>query len=292
LGIAGVALTFVPVRYVAWINASFGLIALLACFVVLVVGGASLPEHVVPSQRSISTDVNGLVKGFGVICVMFAGAPALPGVYENCEEKKDFRKAFGVGLTLAGAFYAIVGGVGFYLYGPHSAELFTLNVGRDLDGTPLPGMGWLRPVVCVGISVKLLVTYPFVLGPVSAVFFRCVKEDSAACQTVSKTALGTLLTVIAIIFREKLTSLADLIGVFFTMLTCVIVPLACFLAVQGKDASTLKIVVVIHILFAGVIMAVVGTIYSATDLMAGSTGEQSESELRGGVLSLLAMALR
>lgn len=274
LGIIGTALTFASARGLAWLNSVFGLFSLFACLAMLVVGGASLPEHTEPAQRPVFTDTPGLLQAFGVICVMFAGAPCVPSIYENCGPKEDFNKAFLAGLILAGTFYALVGGVGFFLYGPNSAELFTLNVGQSLDGTPLPGMGWVRPVVCLAITVKLMVVFPFVLDPVVAVFYRCQEESSQACQVITKTVIGTVITVIAIVFQEKLTPFADLLGVLITGLTCVIIPLACYLAIEGKNAGVFKLFVVVLILLTGATLAAVGTVYSASALVSNSGGKE------------------
>lgn len=201
---------------------------------------------------------------FGVLAFVYAGHGVFPAIQASMKEPQLFSKALNTAYLFVGGFCAIIGGLGYYMYGSNAADVIIFSLP--------PGL--LALLCSCLVMINPIAKYALTLEPVGAALQgsalgRLLPQSLRRAATRTLLALGSL---VAAMYVPYLAMVMSLIGAVLTISISVILPgvLHLKLVHGGKDPSATKfskawdyMCIVI-----GVICAVSGTIAALQGLAA------------------------
>jgi len=237
------------------------------CFSVfaLLVSGIALPGG---AAQPPFDDFHGLWRPRGIMTIMglalfsYASHPALPSVYWSLKNPtKEFKPACIKAFCMATLFYLSVSTIGYYFYGDYVKQVFTVNLGKDLQGNGERYLQFLAILTGAGFAVKLQGTTPLILAPITVVLEELIGVKGggfSAKRVVMLVILAVVSWGIAAIFAQEVAILAGLCGSVLCMTTSIIFPLFMYVTLAWKDLRPFQRAPLLIIGSLGVVLALYG----------------------------------
>eukprot|EP00413_Alexandrium_margalefii_P002893 CAMPEP_0204513388 /NCGR_PEP_ID=MMETSP0661-20131031/1475_1 /ASSEMBLY_ACC=CAM_ASM_000606 /TAXON_ID=109239 /ORGANISM="Alexandrium margalefi, Strain AMGDE01CS-322" /LENGTH=438 /DNA_ID=CAMNT_0051518561 /DNA_START=21 /DNA_END=1337 /DNA_ORIENTATION=+ len=145
-------LSAVPDKAYAYVSLTSSLCIAMSCAMVLV-SGLVLPEWAHTEQ--VFHGVDSLPLSFSLVVFGAAAHPCLPMVFHNTGSRSDFDVAIRNGWALWTACAIGFGAMTYYMFGDAVQVLALENIGRDLEGRPLPEAEWLKTFAVAWVVFKM-----------------------------------------------------------------------------------------------------------------------------------------
>eukprot|EP01069_Polyplicarium_translucidae_P007009 Polyplicarium_translucidae@DN3049_c0_g1_i3.p1 len=234
-GVATFALLFASQRLISWVSLVANVSA-AGVVVALVYSTINVTDK--PSYDELKIlDLREMPSAIGIINFCFVAHAIFPSIYNNMENpSRRFALPLATSYVAALVFYVTAGLVGYIGYGDSIEDPFTLNIGRDIDGSRLPGfICRVFPTFANAlITIKLMSQLPILTASLTEAAekrWRSVPATGAGAVVTRLFLTGTL-TLLAAACHDALATLQSLTGCLFVMLTCVILPAAFALKIE------------------------------------------------------------
>lgn len=275
-GIIVLPLNFVPLRYLS-ITSVFGVLCSAGIFVLILIDGllkqhspGSLLQpastHLLPQRWST------LPLSFGLVMAVWGGLTVFPSIYRDMRHPRKFRK--GLYITFASTY--TLGGtmavIGWLMFGTSVRDEITSNI-LLTHGYPRT----LSIMMVVFITVIPITKIPLNSRPIISSADKLLGLDGrnvaspsplAGLSTFSRAiiritiriALTTIIVIVAILI-PSFDTIMSLMGSIFGFIICIILPLAFYLKIFGKEINMKEKALDWFLIIVSVIMGIVGTVW-------------------------------
>jgi len=273
MGALATVFCLVPENIFAYLSLISSL-SLLVAAVAMVMATWMLTAWAQPSAQIGNASlihVQNIPQSVGIIMFCFAGHPVFPSVFTSMKEPGRWDFSIDISFLLAFIFYGTLGMLGYIVFGGGLDPTLTQN----LTGIHGKVAFVCQDIAALGFLVKVQLTAPLLLNALLvALRPPAIGEPMWSSERlVLLAALGGVTIFAAVLCRDEVAAMAGLAGSFCVMTTSVLFPAAVHLRLShpagkpGRPEASACLTYAGIMLF-GLVMAVLGTISAAADLLA------------------------
>ncbi|KAG6386378.1 hypothetical protein SASPL_155277 [Salvia splendens] len=191
--------------------------------------------------------------GLGVAVYSFEGVGMALPLESEMKDKSKFGRILCLTMIFIAAIYGSFGVMGYFAFGPDTADIITANMGKGL----------LSTFVQLGLCINLFFTFPLMMNPVYEVFERRFWEGRYCIWMRWMLVLAVCLVALFV------PNFADFLSVVGSSTCCILgfVLPALFHYLTFKDEMNLRRAGFdLGVIVVGTVLAVIGTCYSLQEM--------------------------
>jgi len=267
-GIIAMALVFVPQRF-------FSYLSLVSTMSMIGAAAAMIASTFMLTEWAEPQDDAGLgawdrtmnfPRSAGILIFCFAGHPCFPAIKTGMKVNGRWRLCVDVSFTIAFAYYALFGALGYMAFGQDVAQTLTANLANIHDSTVC------RYFTATCFLLKVQLTAPLMLNAIMVSLWPPVVNDRqwSPARVLFLFAVCAFTVKVSLSLSDKVAVVASLAGSLLVVTTSVTFPAVAHMVLSmRKDRSlpTCELVKYSSILTFGALMATVGSVLAVCDLL-------------------------
>jgi len=264
----------------------------------------SLQELIEQRMREMQPEpsqIPGMPMVFYLFVFSLAGTSVLPSVLSNMQDRRQFGRVLYTSYFIAVTVYFIVGLCSYVLFGPHTAQLFTANVGTDIwSGADLQGSTFLKQIASAMVMCKLLLCIPVLAYPIFSDVKKMLAQQSSTRGLVScrwqifrylwRAPFLACMGAVAALFGNHVALAVSVVGALFgTPLICFL-PVAVYVGLSrrlGKPIGFWKYSELVVIVLLGSVVGCMALIDCWIQLNQGASKEVFQSLLKDSETTIM-----
>jgi len=213
-----------------------GLIALVVC------GSLSSDAPGVDAHKHDFFRPQALPPSIAIFTYAFSGLPCLPNIRAGMRHTENYTRAVNMAFAFAVPYYLAVGLAGYYFFADATRESFTLNF-VAYPSMPYRHTFLVFSVVSSGLFVlKLQAGFPLYAAPIlQALGYGHVGTPLPKDIMVARVVFALVSAIFAIVARDALSNVAEIMGALLTMSTSVLFPVSAYAASRYAVKEPLEI---------------------------------------------------
>jgi len=245
------ALSAIPDRAYAYVSLTSALCISMACAMVIA-SGWTLPEWA--RGEELFHGVDRLPFSFSLVLYGAAAHPCLPLIFQSTSSRSDFDAAVRNGWGLWTACAITFGALTYYMFGDAVQVLALENIGRDLEGRPLPEAEPLSTFAVAWVVFKMQgaqvpISRPFAQALARATGIELRKGNGGLACLALSIPVFLFIAIGAVLLQDNLAELESAAGGVLMSLNAFIFPasvyiLMCKLPQLGYNADVVDAVAV------------------------------------------------
>lgn len=270
LGLLATAFVFVPPRVFSYMSL-LSTAAMAVAAIAMVASTAMLSHWARPYHHegeAALINLENVPRSVGIIVFCFAGHPCFPGVRASMKAPSKWRKCIYVSFVVAFVYYCSFGYLGYVVFGAHTEQTMTDNLGK------IEGSHFLRIMAAFCFLVKVQLTIPLLMNAIVVALWSPGSGEAQwpVGRVVLVVCVAALTTEVALKLANKVAVVASLAGSLLVMITSVLFPAVIHIIMSCKFRDRPRgfrtWMQYVFVIVFGVVMAVLGTKLAVQDLMA------------------------